>query len=215
VAGNIMRTHFKAGGLRGLRVDAFPAKLCAPANWPVPEYIDSKPYCLPSSNQGNTSACAGFATAGYIEVQAWVNHDFYRQVDGLAVYQKAKELDYSAGDGTTLEFALAGAQALGYLQCKAGRQVSTKRDLQYALHHDYVCIAGFQITEGWNYTDVVTGLIGSDETGIGGHAVLLCGYGPYGVEWQNSWDASWGNRGFGRMTWDQFAKQFMYALVIE
>ena len=73
------------------------------------------------------------------------------------------------------------------------------------------------ITDDWNMADKDTGLIGvwNAANKIGGHAVLLCWYDDKTVGWQNSWGTEWGCGGFGRMSWDQFEEQFLYAVVLE
>ena len=91
--------------------------------------------------------------------------------------------------------------------------LTTERDVKFALHTHGVCVAGFAITSGWNVVSR-SGWIGTQEDGIGGHAVLLCYYDADGIGFQNSW-LDWGVRGFGRMTWGQFLEQFMYGAVIE
>jgi len=214
-----MKTNFKAGGLHIERhvVSEDPRmNLMAPQNFSVPEYIDSRPYCLSASNQGSMPHCAGYATAGYIEVQEWKKTGIASQVDGDKIYRKAKEIDGSLESGTSLTAAITGAEMLGYLGAGLRqRTITTKRDVQFALHKHGVCIAGFQITRGWNDTSAKTGFIGESNEAIGGHGVLICWYDKIGPGIQNSWDLSWGVNGFGRMTWKQFDDQFIYAVVLE
>jgi len=42
---------------------------------------------------------------------------------------------------------------------------------------------------------------------------MLLFYDNEGIGWQNSW-GDWGIDGFGRMTWAQFDRQFMYGVVL-
>jgi hypothetical protein len=195
-------------------------ELKAPENFTVPEYIDSRPYCLPPSSQGQTPSCAGYATAGWIEVQNWKEKHHAEQVDGWGIYGEAKKIDGNMKSGTSLSAAIQGAKVLGLIDANAGiRIVRTKRDVQFAMHQDDVVIIGFEITRGWNNCLAVSGWIGGEKYKIGGHAVLGswymdCGDKEDGFGWQNSW-APWGWQGFGRMSWEQFDDQFVYAATIE
>ncbi len=211
-----MITGYNGGGLI-LEQHVDDPRLClsAPEAFTVPEYVDSRPYCLPASNQGDSPHCAGYATAGYIEVVNWKNTSVAHQVDGDKIYVKAKTIDGMNGDGTSLTAAITGAELLGYIG-KINRisTVGSRRAVQYALHKYGVCIAGFMIDSGWNSASSRTGYIGNQSESLGGHAVLLCWYDSEGVGFQNSWK-DWGVKGFGRMTWAQFENQFMYAVVLE
>lgn len=193
--------------------------LGAPVDFTVPEWVDSRPLCLPSSNQGPESSCAGYATAGFIEVNNWKKTGVQTQVDGSLIYKKAKEIDgQPKSDGTTLTKAVLAAKILGLLPEKQNvRVVQSRLDVQFALHKYGVCIVGFNITDEWDQVGKLTGFIANNENHVvrGGHATLLCYYDSLGVGWQNSWDVTWGVKGFGRMSWPQFDEQFMYGVVLE
>jgi len=192
--------------------------LSASDNFTVPAWVDGRPYCISTSNQGSEPSCAGFATAGFKEIENWRTTHVSKQFDGDKCYDQAKQCDGSPDtDGTTLTSAIQGAKDLGWFdESKTVRTIYTKRELQYALHKHGSCIAGFNITKAWQNTNRVTGMIKSgDANSTGGHAVLVCYYDQTTIGWQNSWGAGWGVKGFGRMTWDQFDKQFQYAVVME
>lgn len=192
--------------------------LMAPSTaFTVPEWVDSRPYCLESSNQGQSPSCTGYAAAGYIEVMDWIRTGVQVQIDGDAIYAKEKELDGNNDPGSTLTQAVRAAQLLALLPSdKTIRTIYDRRSVQWALHKFRVCIAGCEITEDWQYTDPSTGYIGrKGGAKLGGHAILFCYYDKDGVGWQNSWKTTWGVRGFGRMTWEQFDEQFMHAVVLE
>ena len=171
-----MITKFEAGGL--IQDDKFLAEglsLSAPSAFTVPKYVDSRPYCLPSSNQGAFPHCSGYATAGYIEVMKWKQFHIAEQVDGDAIYAEAKKLDGSPStDGTSLNAAVEGAQKLGLISSDLKlKTISSRRDMKFALHKYGVCIGGANITKGWNSTSTKNGYIGAEEPFIGGHATLL------------------------------------------
>jgi len=182
-----------------------------------PRRLDFRDMCLQTSNQKSTPHCAGYSTAGYIEVHNWIKDHYPKQLDGDAIYKKAKKFDEYKGDGTTLTMAVKGAIALGLIKGK-GKYVSPRRrDVKFAIHEHRVCIAGFMITNEWNSVNRKTGLINNFKTKakqIGGHAVLLCGYCREGIYIQNSWGTGWGLHGFGLLSWSQFDQQFMNGMVI-
>lgn len=218
------KTNFKAGGLR--RVISKDHKeflrLETDGRFMAPPYIDSRPYCLTASNQGDFPACAGFAVAGYLEVHNWIRTGYPEQVNGLRIYEKAKELDGQPDvRGTTLDMAFMAALELGLVGSEGERWdlrfITTRTEVMQSLHEQTVLMAGFLVNEAWNSVNRRTGYIynGSNQgSTLGGHAVLVCWYDEReGVGFQNSWDSVWGWNGFGRMTWEQFDAQFMGGLV--
>jgi len=211
-----MRTTFKGGGLMYDPVLEAKIGVEPPPQFKAPDYIDNKPYCLPVSDQGESSACAGFATAGYCEVMSWKKTHIPKQVNGFEIYDKAKQLDNDNSDGTTLLTAVQAAKDLGYIDkdLKTMR-VTEKKQVQFSLHRYGVMLGGFRITEAWNKVNTKTGYISKKQgNALGGHAVLICYYDDKSVGFQNSW-MPWGWFGFGRMTWNQFALTFMGGLVID
>jgi hypothetical protein len=209
----------------GLRFDAEAKRrtslLAVPPTFTTLPWYEGRMYCIESSDQGNNPHCAGEAMAGYIEGQRWANEYIVEQISGSKLYKVGKEFDSDKRDGTTFECVIRAAKELGYVSNEAKtRMLETKRDVLFGLHKHKLVMAGFNITTDWNYCDSKTGWI-SDEHGaeMGGHAVLICwandtGDGAKGIGFQNSW-GKWGVKGFGRMTWEQFEKQFMGGYVLE
>lgn len=210
------RTNFKAGDLR-IEVPNVSKFSAADPNFVAPRKIDNRDMLLVSSNQGMTPHCAGYATAGYIEFINWKVKHYPEQVDGDAIYERAKLLDHDSADGTTLEFAAEAALCLGLISHNEDHFVApTKKDLQFALHQFGVVVCGFDITDDWNYVNSKGDIAFTDRPDrLGGHAVLACGYDDIGVYIQNSWGKTWGIHGFGRLSWEQVSDQFMYGLVIQ
>jgi len=212
------KTNFKAGGLKEpLSNIAKFSRLKYTSNFVAPKFIDSRGMCLASSDQGFHPSCAGYTTAGYLEVQNWKKNHYPEQLDGLKIYKKAKELDPYNGDGTTLDYTVKAAIELGLLKGDWNIEyVTSKEDVKYAVHEFSVFMAGFMINEAWNFVSKKTGYIStSSGADLGGHAVLVCWYDEdAGIGWQNSWGSSWGWNGFGRMTWKQFNEQFQAGVII-
>jgi len=209
----IKHTSFCGGGLK--QEELKDPVLQVSAGVTLPKYIDSRPFCIPASDQGNKPSCAGFATAGYIEVRNYRKTHQQKQIDGLDIYREAKRIDGDNAAGTQLTSAVQAAKNLELIEYTNMRVIQTKAQLQFAmLTHDIV-IAGFMINDNWNHVDSKTGEIEQNgASSLGGHAVLINYYDQSSVGWQNSW-GPWGYQGFGKMSWFQFDKQFMYAVIIE
>lgn len=197
----------------------FVAAPLAAGNYVVPATIDLRSQLLPSSNQGETPKCAAYAMAGWLEFYNWKYKGVAQQIDPDPIYARAKQLDGEPTvQGTTLEAVLQAAQDLQLISDIATtsiRQVSAKGVAQ-ALHRYGVVLAAFDITENW--TDArPNGWIAEGGLGLGGHAVLLCGYSlvdtPPWYAIQNSWGEQNGWRGFNRMAVPMFDSQFVYGLI--
>ena len=140
------------------------------------------------------------------------------------MYARAKQIDGDVeSDGTYLEAAIKAAFDLGGFNGAEIKMKSVYNDgtdktielVKFLLHkYDFLHV-GFQITEGWYSANQRDYMIKDRGIGLGGHAVLVCGYTPEGVIIQNSWGTSWGSKGFAILPWTTFKKQFMYACYIE
>ena len=188
----------------------------APNLFQAPAYLDNRPYCLPASNQGRYPACAGFAIAGYCEVQQWKENHIPTQIDGIEIWKRG--LIHMPGNlksgGITLEAAFKSAREFGYLPKGSPKVLRTFRDLQFALHTHTVAVAGMKTTDLWD-NPTQSGLVEQKGPVRGYHAVLICYYHEqWGVGFQNSWHA-WGANGFGRLSYKDFDSSFEYAIVWE
>jgi hypothetical protein len=212
------KTNFKAGGLLSARVPLSNQNiLTSDKKFIAPRKLDFRDMCLPTNNQGSAPHCAGYATAGYIEIQKWKKLHYPEQLDGDAIYAEAKKIDSHTGDGTSLDYAVIAAKNMGLIDGNLKFIQNTQNDIMFTIHTHSACIGGFNITDEWNVVDRNTGEISDFDYAqtIGGHAVLLCGYDTTGVYVQNSWGTDWGIYGFGLIPWKKVEKQFMYGVVIE
>jgi len=210
-------TDYKAGGLKPMTISR-RMLMATPNNFVAPRKLDFRDMCIPTSDQGSTPHCAGYSTAGFIEVQNWRTKHYPEQVNGDAIYATAKQIDGDNDDGTTLQSAVKAALQLKlyegnpeYLDNLGGRD-----SVRFAMHTCLVCICGFIIDSNWNRIDR-TGTIANAPNAVtlGGHAVLAVGYDPNYIYIQNSWSPSWGLYGFGQLSWEQFDKQFMCGAIIK
>ncbi len=161
--------------------------------------------------------CAGYSTAGFIEVFNWRTKHYPEQCDGDLIYTEAKKLDGRPEvNGTILRCAGQGAINANLIKGVVKQVPKTELDIQFAIHTYGVCVAGFLITDEWNLVEKNTGKISVSSRPVqrGGHAVLICGYDLDGVYIQNSWGEDWGIYGFGILSWAQFRTQIMDAMVL-
>jgi len=201
-----------------------------PEQFISPRRIDSRDMCLSSSNQGDTPRCAGYSMAGYIEYHNWKTLHYPSQIDGDLIYAEAKRIDGNNNPGTYLISASTASINLGLIKGtpklvnypsvnESNIASSLKKiiSIKFALHQYGVALAGFRITDEWDWVDKRNGLIrnlGDKAIDKGGHAVLLAGYDSEGVYIQNSW-GDWGHYGFAILSWEQYVKQIMQAMAIE
>ena len=83
------------------------------------------------------------------------------------------------------------------------------RDTKFAIHRYGVMMAGFEITTEWyapKNNTVKGGKYGSE----GGHAVIICGWDNEGFIIMNSWGDTYADKGFVRVAYPAFEKQFIY-----
>lgn len=209
------KTNHKAGGLIGLGKE-LGNRLSLPSGWVPPPYIDLRGYCLPKSDQGNSSQCVAYSMAGLLEVRNWQHTHIPTQIDPAPMYAEAKRIDNDGMDGTTLTTIFEAAKNLGRLPKNATAvYFKSFEDYMFALHQYGVVLLGFRINDGWSYASRSSGWI-PDGTHIrGGHAVLgVWGDLRRGCGFQNSW-GEWGADGFGRLTIEQYAGQIMGGLAVD
>ena len=235
---NTRKYNYVGGGLLpSLGMAARPTlKASMNPRFTAPSYVDYRPLCIESSNQGPEPSCAGYAQAGCVEVRYWRETGEMRQFDGDECYRVAKTLDgMPSVEGTSLVAAAQAAEQLGWIKPSGLRTFFTPEEFRFALHKSGAVPIGLMITDEWQQVNIRTGYIDRRKhpKQIGGHAVLACYYDKDSVGFQNSWGSgtasggaderravadgsgAWGVSGFGRMTWAQFEKQFMYGLFIE
>ena len=205
----------------GLRLDAdarlyaTTRRLLAGGALVVPRRVDNRSLLLRTSDQGSTSECAAYAMAGVIEFERWRDLGVYEQVDPHPIYQLAKEIDADNQPGTSLNSVLQAAEDLGLIRViKDLVVVDDANAMMRAVHRHGVLLAGFEIDDGW--MDVrPDGWITQSFGQTGGHAEVICGF-DQDEDWvgcQGSWgDESYGWRGFVRMHFDLFRKQYRYGL---
>lgn len=226
------RTNYKGGGLNP---DFIPDnKKCftnVPVRFLAPRKIDSRDLLLSVSDQQDTSHCAGYAVAGYIEYLKWRKYHYPQIIDGDEIYMKAKELEGNELEGTTLYWAFRAAKKMNMLkgeisyideQSMSIKQMPLHKKKEYAvkfaLHKFGILTAGFNITNEWNTVQKNNSKIinlKNESIFIGAHAVIICGYDNNGIYIKNSWGNQWGHHGFAILEWEQFYRQYIYGIAIE
>lgn len=186
----------------------------------APETIDLRDYCCQTRDQGRLPWCAAFAATGFASNVNWRKNDIPMQYDPAPIYTFAKTIDGCPDtDGTSLIavfLALLKDGIFDQERCEI-KVLRTIEQVKYAVHKFGCCIVGLNVSHEW-YTcnrnkSTISGRKDSEQ--IGGHAVLVCGYNRDGVMIQNSWNTDWGSYGFALITWNEFAREFMYGAVID
>jgi hypothetical protein len=127
--------------------------------------------------------------------------------------------DYSQGDydyktlPTASEIANASNWKLSHYDTLALgiSPTVTTNEIKSALAAGKPVVLGIPVYDnfydlGPGHSDLNT-VRGADE---GGHAVTALGYDSYGVTIENSWGTSWGDGGFGRLSW-RFVTHYVFA----
>lgn len=195
-----------------------------PAEFETPKWFDNRGWHAPTDNQGNQPACVGYAIADYLEVRNWRRTGRREQVDAMKIYLEAKKIDGDNNPGTALSSGMQAAQRLGHFPAQMEYEfIATVEQVFYAMHRNFVVIAGFMIDQNWYRMDT-TGFIGKDNNAVpkGGHAVVICSgniqTGDPEKDWvgvHNQWGKGWGCGGFGRMTVRQFNSSIVKAVLVK
>jgi len=213
----IFRPSFKAGGLKVTSTEQRTPRLSAPMAFTAPTSLNHSSYCLPSNDQGNTSACAIFTVCGWGECHDWRQTHIPKQLPAPEVYQHALESNNLPDDsGLTFTQAIEAAQDKDCVPKIYKLQPVDFGDIRYAFHKHGLVLFGFNISSNWNRASRRTGKIASmrrSDQVLGGHAVLGTGFNPYGPWFQNSW-LPWGKDGFGQMSWEQCKDDLIIAFVL-
>ena len=211
------QTNHKAGGLRPTPFDQRPLhRVCAimPPNYVLAPQISRIYDCRPHDDQGNVPACAAYATLASLKMKFWEVYGYPKDdFDALAVYAEAKRTDGLAGDGTTIDAAVAACKTLGYCKDYNQREIVTIDEWKWALRHYDNVITGLNIRDGWNSVGA-DGVILDGLLILGGHAILGAQYNERGPTFLNSWK-DWGLNGFGQITWGEYERQFMEARAVQ
>jgi len=211
------RTRFAAGGLRVSTQEQLAMPLASPRAFTAPASLNHSGYCLPTSDQGNTSACASFTMCGWAECHDWRSTHVPKQHPAQKVYERALlDTGLPADSGLTFTQALEAAQGEGVISNKYKLQPVLGGNIRFAFHQYGLVLFGFNVGTNWNRTSRWSGKIDkmrSRDQILGGHAVLGTGYNGYGPWFQNSW-LPWGKEGFGQMGWKQMSAELIVAFVL-
>jgi len=151
----------------------------------------------PVLDQGETSACVGFAWAGW-GISAPVEDD-WGNADGAFIYGACKAIDGDPREGTTVR---AGAAVMRH----AGRlgtyfwAASVDEALDYlAAPYGAPIVFGTVWTESMMTPGPLTRIIRPTGRIVGGHAWLAIGVDRSYVRLRNSWGRAWGKNGEARI----------------
>lgn len=177
---------------------------------PPRSWITSAHVC---TSQGNDPACVGFGTANWVEHMLGDQLPKAKQIDGRAIWYRARQLFYqNFQGGLTLEEGVAAAVEMGILPPNSkAREIAGWAAINAQLEKSPL-IQAHLAHEGWNQPDSKSGCLDHSKnptSNTGGHCTLMIGMG-YQMESdkvftysQNSWGADWGKLGFFTMTLEE------------
>ena len=186
----------------------------------APDEILLPNYCTQVEDQGSVPACAGYAASQFAENILWRKNDVPKDIDPLMLYKYAKTIDGCPDeDGTSLTAvlqALLDKDIFDKSICRI-KVIRNLNQVKYAIHKFGCCLLGMNISREWYTCNINKPSIygKGDQTLIGGHAVLCCGYTPEGIMIYNSWGIDWANYGYALITWDCAERQFSYGAVLD
>lgn len=203
-------------------LDELP-RLSAATGFMAPKRVDLRDYCTQTEDQLDKPWCAAFAAAGWAENIMWRRNDRFDQIDPTWIYRYAKQIDGDPhGDGTTLTAVMQalldkGNGMFDKYRCPVKVIRNNGLALRYAIHKYGCVLGGFDISREWYNVSKERPFIENTayEGGLGGHAVLICGYDREGVWLQNSWGWKWGEYGFARISWPCWNHQWIYGAVLD
>ena len=172
-----------------------------------------------TDNQHNLPACAGFATANWIECMVRSIHGKAaisegQQINGEAIWRKARQMFWGhepvENGGLFMDQGFKAAIALGILppNTTVKMQDMNIERLSAILPYQPV-LQGTQVSVGWNNPSRENGqIMEATPDPLGGHATCIIGLlqqGPTNyILFQNSWGNKWGWNGYGLLTEQQW-----------
>ena len=203
-------------------LDELPALGFSSSQFVAPRTVYCMDYFLPAKDQGRKPWCAGYSAAAFLENILWRRDDVPQNVDPTWIYQWAKQHDgMPTIDGTSLTAVL---DALLAHQCFPANKCQVKvlksiEQVKYAIHKYGCCLLGLNISKEWyscnSKKTAIYGQKGTDQSLIGGHAVVAGGMDDTGIYILNSWGAEWASYGRVLLTWEQMKRQFIYGAVLD
>lgn len=204
---------------RPKELDELPILKFSEDKFVAPDEILVPNYCTHVEDQGSVPACAGYAASQFAENILWRKNDYPPEIDPMMLYNYAKTIDGSPDvAGTTLTAVLQALLDKGIFD-KSICSIRVLRNLdqvKYAIHKFGCCLLGMNISREWYLCNSNRPSIygKGDQTLIGGHAVLCCGYTQECLMIFNSWGIDWAHYGYGFITWECAQKQFSYGAVL-
>jgi len=184
----------------------------------VPVTFDNRQLVTPTEDQGDKPHCVAYSMTSLIESAQWQQTHAIVQLNPVPLYDMAKRIEGNNHDGTTFTSAFQAAIEIGYIPTDSRlHNLTSLRDVQYAIHEFGLCLLGLDVTEAWGQAASDGWIHDNGGAALGGHAVVGVGWDigqPDWVAFKNSW-GKWGAVGFGRLSVAQFNKRFLDGVAIE
>lgn len=180
-------------------------------------------FVIPTDNQHHFPACAGFATANWVEIMLRKTHGHAilkpgEQIDGMAIWRKARRMFWAHepvdSGGLFMDQGFRAAVALGILpQDTVVEMVNLGvADLSRKLC-DQPVLQGTTVSKAWSDPNPQNGHITFAVPEPGGHATCIIGVleqeNNHFILFQNSWGERWGWHGYGMLRSDLWARNLL------
>lgn len=216
---NFEQSHKVGFMLTPENLNDLPVLGFAPNDFIAPQTILNLDCNTKTEDQGSNPWCAAYSAAMFAENILWRKHGKPPTIKEDWIYKHAKSVDGMPNvEGTTLVAALDALLVGGLFNpaiCKV-KVLRTPEQVKFAVHKFGACLLGMNITREWYSCNINKPSIygQGDQTQLGGHAVVCCGYDRQGFYILNSWSSRWGRFGYAIVSYECFKKQFCYGAVL-
>lgn len=172
-------------------------------NIQVPQIFSLRPIMPPVLDQGNTNKCVAYALTSFMDWKKNTkendNNGGQFNIDELYMMRRNPH-----ADGMEIKDALSILRHRGNRghRIKEYAKVNSELLLKCALMLNGPCACALPVKSShdkfWNGNEI-----------IGYHCVLIVGYDDYGFEIRNSWGTSYADKGYIKISYDEFNKNIL------
>lgn len=173
----------------------------------IPEAYTYEPYMSPILNQGNESTCVPCSISAHLN---W-NHNITTRTNKIDNGINIKEIYNIRADknaeGMTIKEALhylykhGVSTKVGPMKIRKYALLKSELSLKQAILMNGPCLAALRVYNfGYEFWDKSFGEY------QGGHCISIVGWNKNGFIIRNSWGASWGNKGYTLIPYEDFSQ---------
>ena len=171
-------------------------------NVSVPLRFTLRPIMPPVVDQGQTSKCVAYSLASYLD---WKKNSHENDKNGNQfnvdqIYMMRKNND----DGMDIKDGLSILRKIGNngFKIKEYAKVNSILHLKMALLLNGPCLCAMPVKSDASH-------FWSGNKLLGYHCLLITGYDEKSFELRNSWGTSWGDKGYTKISFDDFEKNVL------